>query len=569
MRSQLIHCIPTLSALLITLLCHAQTDHDLIRSNLAAKAAAVDDLFAEWDGDDRPGATVAVVHQGEIILERGYGQANIEYDIPNEPSTVFHIASVSKQFTVFAILLLEEQGKLSLDDDIRKYLPEVPDFGHTITLRHLASHTSGMRDQWNLLVMAGWRFDDVITKEHVLTLVKQQRELNFEPGQEYFYCNTGFTLLAEVVARISGMSFAEYADRHIFQPLHMRHTLFYDNHQKIVKNRAYSYGAKGDGYEKRVLSYANVGATSLFTTVQDLSLWTLNFKHLTVGSHAIIDKMNTPATLNDGTTFGGALGQFVNDYKGLRQIQHGGADAGYRTYLGRFPDQEFAVIVFSNYAGFNAGGMALKVADIYLEALMADDEPHSEAPERTYITLSTKQLKAYEGDFWNEQSQYTRRMYVREDTLRYRRGENNESPLAPLGEDRFHMLHVNADLVVRFETKDDIRRMIVTIDGGDPIVSTGYTPQEMSAEALQSYAGAYYSPELDATYRLRVEEDQLVANHMRGGDVTLRHIKGEYFQGSRWYFGQVQFHKVGQQVTGFQVTNGRVRNLVFEKRDGE
>ena len=181
----------------------------------------IDHIFRYFNDIEKPGAAVAVVSEGEVIFKKGYGSAQLEYGIPVTPSTVFHIASVSKQFTVYSILLLEQQGKLSFDDDIRKHIPEVPDFGTTITLRHLASHTSGMRDQWSLLNLAGWRWDDVITKEHIMKMVKNQKELNFPPGEEYVYCNTGFTLLAEVVARISGKSFAEFTQEHIFEPLKM------------------------------------------------------------------------------------------------------------------------------------------------------------------------------------------------------------------------------------------------------------------------------------------------------------------------------------------------------------
>ena len=177
---------------------------------------------------------------------------------------------------------------------------KVPDFGKKITLRNLANHTSGLRDQWNLLAMAGWRLDDVITKEHILKLVSKQKELNFNPGDEFLYCNTGYTLLAEVVARVSGKSFAEYTDEHIFKPLHMSNTLFYDDHEKIVQNRAYSYKSAGTGYKKSVLNYANVGATSLFTTVEDLSLWAMNFENPVVGDQSLIDKMKQQAISNDG-----------------------------------------------------------------------------------------------------------------------------------------------------------------------------------------------------------------------------------------------------------------------------
>jgi len=253
---------------------------------------------------------VAVVNNNEIVFKKGYGSANLEYEIPNSPSTVFHIASVSKQFTVFSILILEKEGKLSFEDDIRKYIPEVPDFGETITLKHLASHTSGLRDQWDLLSMAGWRPDDVISTEHILKIVSKQKELNFKPGEEFTYCNTGFTLLAEVVARVSGKTFAEFTEERIFKPLKMSSTLFYDDHEKIVKNRAYSYYTENEKYKKSVLNYANVGATSLFTTVEDLALWSMNFSSHVVGDKDIVNKMNALAYLNNGETFGGAYGQF-------------------------------------------------------------------------------------------------------------------------------------------------------------------------------------------------------------------------------------------------------------------
>ena len=327
----------------------------------------VDQLFKKWDKPNTPGVTVAVVRNGEVIHSNGYGMANLEYDIPNEPSTIFHIASVSKQFTNFAVLLLAEEGKVSMDDDIRKYIPEVPDFGKRITLRHLATHTSGMRDQWNLLAMAGWRLDDVITKEHIMKLVAKQQDLNFEPGEEYLYCNTGYTLLAEVVARVSGDSFAEFTQERIFKPLGMERTLFYDDHEKIVPGRAYSYYKRRREYKKKKLNYANVGATSLFTTVEDLAKWAINFETPKVGSVETMRQMHTRGILNNGDTITYALGQGISKYKGLNRVSHSGGDANFRTYLARFPDQRFSVMIFSNGAGINPGEMGMKITDIYLK----------------------------------------------------------------------------------------------------------------------------------------------------------------------------------------------------------
>lgn len=526
----------------------------------------IDSIFKDFNDINKPGATVAVVKNQEIVFKKGYGSANLEYNIPNSPTTIFHIASVSKQFTVFSILLLEKEGKLSFDDDIRKFIPEVPDFGQTITLRHLASHTSGMRDQWTLLGMAGWRFDDVITKDHILKLVSQQKELNFNPGEAYTYCNTGFTLLAEVVARISGKTFAEFTEKNIFKPLNMTNTLFYDDHEKIVKNRAYSYHTVSENnYKKSVLSFANVGATSLFTTVEDLALWSINFSSYIVGDKTIIDKMNTLAVLNNGETFGGAYGQFKNTYKGLNQIQHGGGDAGYRSYLGRFPDQKFAVMVFSNLAQSNPGNLALQVADLYLNDSFEKEIDVTIVPKITveYINLTNEQLKILSGHFWNDDQKYARKIYVKNDTLRYFRGEGNESALAPISINEFKMLGVNVDLRVKFSKSNEKRQMTVLIDDNDPIISHEFTPPNYTVSGLKEFTGEYYSPELNTTYKSVLKNDKLTFTHARASDIIISAAKSDMF-----YIGGYSFifeRNDNQHITGFRVSVGRVKNLWFEK----
>lgn len=328
--------------------------------------AQVDQLFAAWDKPGSPGAAVAVVRGGEIIYKRGYGLANLEYDIPITPATVFHVASVSKQFTAMAILLLEKQGKLSIDDDIHKYLPELADFGARITLRHLLNHTSGLRDQWELLGMAGWRLDDVITQRQILSMVFHQKELNFPPGSEHLYCNTGFTLLAEIVRRVSGRSLREFAQEAMFKPLGMASTHFHDDHEMVVRNRAYSYRPDGPGFKLAALNYANAGATSLFTTVEDLAKWAHNFEAPHVGDAALIARMETPGVLNDGTKLDYACGLTIGDMHGLRVVQHSGGDAGYRSHIMMFPDEKFAVVVLANLATMQPSRLAAQVAGIYL-----------------------------------------------------------------------------------------------------------------------------------------------------------------------------------------------------------
>ncbi len=523
---------------------------------------SVDAIFTDFDGIDKPGAAVAVVQNGEVIFKKGYGSANLEYDIPVTPKTIFHVASISKQFTVFALLLLAEEGKVSLDDPIQKYIPEVPDFGEEITLRHLATHTSGMRDQWDLLNLAGWRWDDVITKEHVMKLVAKQKELNFTPGEQFMYCNTGFTLLAEVVARVSGKSFAEFTQERMFTPLKMTHSQFYDDHTKIVKNRAYSYYPSENGYTKSVLSYANVGATSLFTTVEDLSLWALNFENLTVGNKAMVDQMNTLAVLNNGETFGGAYGQFVGSYKGLQQIQHGGADAGYRSYLSRFPDQNFAVSVVSNSGASNPGALALQVADLYLKDEFKIEEASPKETEKT-IQLSEQELKAFEGHYWNAKDLYSRKIYLKDGRLQYDRGNGNISELAALDKNTFKMLNVPTEVVVVFVLEDGQKRMIVT--EGKTIRGTldQYDPIDPTKVDIEPYLGSYSSEELSTTYTIVEKEGKLVATHPRVSDLPLIFLKTDVFSTGG---NTLEFTRDAKNtIDGLKVSTGRVKKLWFSK----
>ncbi len=560
----LFFCTVQILLLLPCLNLQAQVDNST--KELNSLESRIDSIFTQFDDSNKPGASVAVVKNGAIVFKKGYGSANLEYNIPNTPSTIFHIASISKQFTVFSILLLADQGKLTLDDDIRMYIPEVPNFGKTITLRHLATHTSGLRDQWSLLAMSGTRLDDVITKEHILKLVANQKELNFEPGEAYLYCNTGFTLLAEVVSRVSGQSFAEFTKSKIFEPLKMSKTLFYDDHEKIVKNRAYSYYSDKNEYKKKVLSYANVGATSLFTTVEDLSLWALNFSTPKVGNIDIINQMNTLAILNNGQTFGGAYGQFVRKYKGLNQIQHGGADAGYRSYLGRFPDQDFSIIVLSNYAQSRAGSLALKIADLFLQEEIIPALPYDEKKGKKFKKLKGKKLKIFSGHYWNHKGFYSRKIYVKSDTLRYSRGTGNESSLAPINNNTFQMLDAGIDLKTKFEYINKKQVMTVTVNDVDPDVFESYTPANYSKEELLQFTGTFYSKELSTSYTFIIKEGMLIAEHARSGDIRLAPIKQDMFSGTSWFFRNIKFERDAKNnIIGIKVSSSRVKDLYFEK----
>ena len=528
--------------------------------------AKVDQLFAEWNKPDSPGAALVVVKNGSIIYKKGYGIANLEYDIPITPSTVFHVASVSKQFTAFAILMLAKQGKLSLDDDIHKYLPELPDYGETITIRHLCHHTSGLRDQWELLAMAGWRLDDVITKEQILKIVRHQKELNFEPGTEFLYSNTGFTLLAVIVERVTGQSFRQWTADNILKPLGMNNTHFHDDHEMIVKNRAYSYSSEpGGGFKLSALNYANVGATSLFTTVEDMAKWITNFEDMKVGGPAVINQMTEQAVLNNGKKIDYAFGLSVGEYRGLKTVSHAGGDAGYRSYVVRFPDQKLGIAVFSNLGSFDPVRLANEVAGVYL----AD----SLQPAKATVTASAPDhpakvdpaiLQSYVGKYKASDSPIV--SIVMEDaglTLVY--GGMLRSPMIPRTDSSFFVQAIGRDVEFKKHGTVLVTGLVVK-SANDNTELARLDPAPLSSDKLKDFVGDYYSDELGTVYSIVVKDGELIAQHRRQDDIALTHLSADEFSGSAWWFQSVKFSRDSSgKVTGFRLTGSRVRNVRFDK----
>jgi CubicO group peptidase (beta-lactamase class C family) len=533
-------------------------------------AARIDSLFAHWDRSDSPGAAVAVVRNGSIEFKKGYGSAQLEYGIPIEPTTVFHVASVSKQFTAMSVLLLADRGELSLEDDIRDYLPEVPDFGRTITIRHLLNHTSGMRDQWELLAMGGWRLDDVITRDHILTMVRHQKELNFEPGDRYLYCNTGYTLAGEIVTRVSGKPLREFARENIFEPLGMSRTHFHDDHQLIVPGRSYSYSQNSEGFQKSVLSYANVGATSLFTTVEDLVLWLENFKTGHVGGKKLLEEMLVQGILNSGEEISYALGIGHGTYKGLATISHSGADAGFRSIVLRFPDQDFGVVVLSNLANFNPSGLAFKIVDLYLaEAIeRAESDPAFRQPTplpRSVAKVAPETFEGYVGQYRLDPA-FLITITRDEDRLMASWPGQPRVQLFPATEVRYFLKENDTQIVFYRDTRSRATRLTFQLKEGDRKVAQRIDPLPERHGQLSDYTGVYHSDELGTAYELVESEAGLIARHRRHGDIPLAWNFGERFSSDRWFFRFVRFDRSeAGEVTGFRLSGSRVLDLRFER----
>jgi CubicO group peptidase (beta-lactamase class C family) len=377
----------------------------------------VDALFAEWDTTETPGAVVAVIEDGKLTYQNAYGMADLERGVPLSPKSLFDIASISKQFTAMCILLLEERGKLSLDDDIRTYLPDFPNYGHTITLGHLIHHTSGLRDYMDLMELAGMPWENTYHQAEIVDLVARQKALNHNPGDEFLYTNSGYLLLAEVVHKVSGDTLGEFAERHIFEPLGMNVSHFYEDFTRVVKDRALSYSrTETGGYKNEQYIFDVVGDTGLLTNAEDLLLWDRNFydNRLGEGGRKLIDRMLVRGKLNSGETIDYAFGLEIETYRGLRVIRHGGGAAGYSTAVVRFPDARFTAIVLSNLGEFSATNVALRVADLYLsDELTGGPEPREERSDRlappaaSELELSSEELDAYAGRYYSSELEAT------------------------------------------------------------------------------------------------------------------------------------------------------------------
>ena len=372
--------------------------------------AKVDKLFAEWNRSDSPGAALAVTRDGEALYKQEYGIANLEYDIPITTTTTFELASVSKQFTAFAIAMLSYEGKLSLDDDIRMYLPDIPDFGSTITIRHLLHHTSGIRDYIQLFVLAGVRLDDVVSLKDVLKMVRRQKALNFEPGTAHLYSNTGYNLLAAIVEAVTGDSFRKWTDTNIFKPLDMVNSQFCDDHEMILKNRAYGYQAvENDGFKHAVNNTTAVGDGFLYSTVEDLAKWLLNLDTARIGGQTVLEQMHERGVLNNGEQIDYAFGLHISEYRTLKTVRHGGSWQGFQSHLMHFPDQKFGIVILCNLDTSNPRSLAEKVVDIYLADVLAPvkaSEPEiaaEPAEETKFELLAPEQLIEFEGDYYAEE----------------------------------------------------------------------------------------------------------------------------------------------------------------------
>jgi CubicO group peptidase (beta-lactamase class C family) len=523
-----------------------------VRLHAQYPIARIDSIFSQWKGSSTPGCLVGVAKTGQERLVRAYGMANLESATPLEPESVSESGSVAKQFTAASIGLLAVRGRLSLDDDIRRYLPEVPDFGSTITIRHLLTHTSGLRDQWALLGLIGWPpGTEVHSLDLVLDLISRQRRLNFPPGAEYLYSNSGYALAAIIVQRVSGKSLAEFARSELFRPLGMLHTEWRDDFRRVVPKRATAYAPGPGGTWVQDMPFTNVyGNGGLLSTMADLLTWN---DALTTGripgGRPLVDLLETRARLTDGTSIAYALGLMHDDYRGIHEIAHGGATAGYRTYLARWPDRGLSVAVFCNAASADPTRYARGVADAVL-GLEAPREPASSP-------LTAEEMALFSGTYRDTTSDQMLAFAGRDGRLTVSAG-GGSLRLVSQGTGRF-----SADGIgeIRFDSSG--RRVVQRNDGTK--IFQKQPSFDSAAVRLTDYEGTYRSPELDVVYRIAVHDGRLEAKNGFRAPLVLVPVYPEGFR-LTGAFGTIRFTRDGGgSVQGFRAFVGRARDVWFER----
>jgi len=532
------------------------------------RTSRVDKLFAQWDKPGSPGCALAVIENGKTIYERGYGSANLECSIPITPERVFYVGSCSKQFTAMSVALLAHQGKLSLDDDIRKYVPEMPDYGSPITVRQLIHHTSGLRDYLSLLGIAGLDFGSY-HKSDVLELIARQKELNFKPGDQYLYSNSGYFLLAVIVERVSGKSFREFTQENIFDPLGMIHTHFHDDYTMLIKNRASGYFPADQGVFRNFIStFDCVGSGGLFTSVEDLYFWDQNFYAMRVGGPDVHQMTLTPGILNNGEKLDYAFGLTLGSYKGLQTVEHGGALGGYRAEILRFPDQKFSVICLSNLGSFNPSKLSYQVADIYLADKFIKDKSAASfkpAEERKFIQLPADELKEKAGLYVQMESGTLIQVALKNEKL-FLETMGLSFALGAVNEDEFYALEAPVSLVVKFEKPEGTKpgRLSLYQQEEKPVIFESIPILELSPEQLAGYAGDYFSDELQTTFRLAVKEGKLHFVHKNAPMGSLVPTLLDKFSVEDMALRFIR--ESGQKISGFRLDAGRVKNLLFVKK---
>jgi CubicO group peptidase (beta-lactamase class C family) len=529
-------------------------------------AARVDSVFADLNRTDGPGCALGVVRDGQLAYGKGYGIANLDYRRPITPETNFYMASVSKHVVAAAVVVAKRKGLLSLDDPVRKWLPEFPKYGGpTITIRHLIHQTSGLRDRSTLADLAAWRFPYARPTEDYLELVYRQQGLNFEPGSAYGYSNTNYLLLAEIVGKAAGSSLREFADEHLFGPLGMRDTHFHDDRTHVVRDRAVGY-AKGErGYRmSHHWEWEQVGPGGWYTNIEDLARWDRNFDTEAVGGEGFTDRMTTRGVLADGDTISYAFGLRIGEYRGLRTVEHGGSHSGgFQTHYRRFPEAEVSTFVLCNFLSANPEARSDSVANIVLadQLAPADEAQTADEEDTPPVELSPQDLQPYAGTYRRAENRQYVRFFMDGGRLAVE-GFWGQYPLRPIESDRFAMEGTPVEWTFDRDEGGRPEQAVLQVSGDTTVFHRVEIASYSEAER-RSFAGRYHSDELGVDYRILAKDDSLHLVQNDRDPVPLRPgIENEFRFEERKV---LQFQREDDTVTGFTVSTPRAAGIRFKR----
>jgi CubicO group peptidase (beta-lactamase class C family) len=517
------------------------------RGDDSALEHKVDQLFAAYDRPDSPGCAIGIIRDGNFVYKRGYGAASLELGVSITPQSVFYLGSVSKQFTAASVVLAAEQGFLSLDDDVRKYVPELPSYGKTITIREMLHHTSGLRDIFGLLYLAGRNPEDIHPTRELLDLIARQRALNYTPGDEFLYSNTNYFLMSVIIRRATGKPLSQFAEENIFKPLGMMHTRYYDDRSVVVPGRVPAYEPrKGGGFQVDwSTNFDKIGDGGVLSTVDDLLLWDRNFYHNKLGKGTLLKELQTAGILNNGHQTPYALGLFMSDYRGLPVVAHAGALFGYRTELLRFPQQRLSITCLCNLGSSNTVTLVNRIADIYLGNHLS--------PESPAATAAKVDSHPFAGWYRDADSHSVLEVIASNDDL-----EAFGEHFKP--RDAFHFGSADGPEMAF----DGSTRLTLSFKDAAPQIFESYQPLKLSAEDFAQYAGEYTSAEVEAAYRLYLEDGKLALAVNWQDPVVLEPTVRDEFQDP--FGGVFVFRRdAAGRITGFNAFAGGVRNLAFIK----
>ena len=537
-------------------------------------AARLDQLMSPWDGDDRAGAIAAVVDNGALAHVHTVGMANLSHGIPWQRGTISNIGSVTKQFTAMGVLTLQAQGKMSLDDDIRTHIPELRDFGVPITIRNLLNHTGGYREVYNLLPIGGHEGEDAFARERAIAIVQRQPELQAPPNTEWNYNNTGYILISLAIERASGQSFADYMRDNVFEPLGMVDTRVKMVQGELIPGSAQGYTAEaGGGYRTTRDLAASAGAGGVYTTVDDLTRWMLNYRDATVGGAEAIEAITTTAVLESGDSTGYGLGLGLGEQRGRTLYTHTGGDISHRAYLSYYPELESGVILMSNDAAFDlslGGDIGEMFFAEHFDEAEEEDEDQAEADEAPDedAGMSDARKEAIAGDWILEVQGMSLSMTValEDGDVFVDVQSQGRSVARPTSNSTLELASVDAEFTFDFEA-DGTTSTGTLLQSGLEISMRRVERAEMAEEDLVAYVGRYYSEELQTFYDVAVEDGGLVLRHIEMPEaLPMQHTDGDEFSTDLIYLNTIAFERGGDgAVTGFTVSNGRTKGVLFRR----